>query len=82
VSCRQASRARPKLHPYQFNATDVTISGKTFHEKKYSVFPALHFGWWRSHCAYIPLHVYALLSISREWNLSSKSLRSRTAARY
>jgi hypothetical protein len=30
---------------YQFNAKDVTISGKTFHEKKYSVFPAVHFGW-------------------------------------
>ena len=30
---------------YQFNAKDVSISGKTFHEKKYSVFPAVHVGW-------------------------------------
>jgi hypothetical protein len=30
---------------YQFNAKDVTISGKTFHENRYSVFPALHLGW-------------------------------------
>lgn len=30
---------------YQFNAKDVSISGKTFHEKKYSLFPAVHVGW-------------------------------------
>lgn len=30
---------------YQFNAKDVSISGKTFHEKEYSVFPAVHLGW-------------------------------------
>ena len=30
---------------YQFGAKDVTISGKTFHESKYSVFPAVHIGW-------------------------------------
>jgi hypothetical protein len=31
---------------------------------------------------YIPLQAYALWSIPREWSLCSKSLRSRTAARY
>jgi Protein of unknown function (DUF3575) len=30
---------------YQFNAKDVSISGKIFHEKKYSIFPAIHVGW-------------------------------------
>jgi hypothetical protein len=30
---------------YQFNAKDVTISGKVFHEERYSVFPAVHLGW-------------------------------------
>jgi hypothetical protein len=30
---------------YQFNAKDVTISGKILHESKYSVFPAVHLGW-------------------------------------
>lgn len=30
---------------YQFNARDVVISGKTFHESAYSVFPAVHIGW-------------------------------------
>lgn len=30
---------------YQFNASDVFIAGKTFHETKYSVFPAVHIGW-------------------------------------
>jgi outer membrane autotransporter protein len=30
---------------YQFNAKDVTISGKIFRESPYSVFPALHLGW-------------------------------------
>jgi hypothetical protein len=30
---------------YQFNAKDVTISGKIFHEARYSVFPAVHLGW-------------------------------------
>jgi hypothetical protein len=30
---------------YQFNARDVVISGKTFHESPYSVFPAAHIGW-------------------------------------
>jgi hypothetical protein len=30
---------------YQFNAKDVTISGKMFHEARYSVFPAVHLGW-------------------------------------
>jgi hypothetical protein len=30
---------------YQFNAKNVTISGKTFHESRYSVFPAVHVGW-------------------------------------
>jgi hypothetical protein len=30
---------------YQFNAKDVTISGKTFRESRYSVFPAVHLGW-------------------------------------
>jgi hypothetical protein len=30
---------------YQFNAKDVTISGKIFHESRYSVFPAVHLGW-------------------------------------
>lgn len=30
---------------YQFNAKDVTISRKIFHESRYSVFPAVHLGW-------------------------------------
>jgi hypothetical protein len=30
---------------YQFNARDVTISGKIFHEPRFSVFPAAHLGW-------------------------------------
>jgi hypothetical protein len=30
---------------YQFNAKDVTISGKIFHETRYNVFPAVHLGW-------------------------------------
>ena len=30
---------------YQFNAKDVTISGKMFHEDWYSLFPAAHLGW-------------------------------------
>jgi hypothetical protein len=30
---------------YQLNAKDVMISGKTFHESRCSVFPALHLGW-------------------------------------
>lgn len=30
---------------YQFNARDVTIAARTFHEHKYSVFPAVHLGW-------------------------------------
>jgi len=30
---------------YQFNAKGVAISGKRFHESKYSVFPAVHVGW-------------------------------------
>lgn len=30
---------------YQFNAKDISISAKTFHEKRYSVFPAVHVGW-------------------------------------
>jgi hypothetical protein len=30
---------------YQFNAKDVPISRKTFHESKYGVFPAVHLGW-------------------------------------
>ena len=30
---------------YQFNAKDVTMSGKTFHESKFTVFPAVHLGW-------------------------------------
>ncbi|MGB7845747.1 MAG: hypothetical protein WBL63_09050 [Candidatus Acidiferrum sp.] len=30
---------------HQFNAKDVTISGKIFHEARYSVFPAAHLGW-------------------------------------
>ena len=30
---------------YQFNAKDVTISAKAFHESRYSVFPAVHLGW-------------------------------------
>jgi hypothetical protein len=30
---------------YQFHAEDVTTSGKTFHETRYSVFPAVHLGW-------------------------------------
>jgi hypothetical protein len=30
---------------YQFNAKDVTISGKMFHEARYSFFPAVHLGW-------------------------------------
>jgi hypothetical protein len=30
---------------YQFNAKNVTISGKIFHEARYSVFPAVHLGW-------------------------------------
>lgn len=30
---------------YQFNAKDVTMSGKIFHESRYSVFPAVHLGW-------------------------------------
>jgi hypothetical protein len=30
---------------YQFNAKNVTISGKTFHEVRYGVFPAAHLGW-------------------------------------
>lgn len=29
----------------QFNAKDVSISGKTFHEKEYSLFAAVHLGW-------------------------------------
>jgi len=30
---------------YQFNARDVTIAGKIFHQSSYSVFPAVHLGW-------------------------------------
>lgn len=30
---------------YQFNVKVVTISAKTFHEGRYSVFPAVHLGW-------------------------------------
>jgi hypothetical protein len=30
---------------YQFNAKDVTISRKIFHESRCSVFPAVHLGW-------------------------------------
>ena len=30
---------------YQIKAKDVTISAKTFHEGRYSVFPAVHLGW-------------------------------------
>ena len=30
---------------YQFNARDVTISGRTFRDSRVSVFPAVHLGW-------------------------------------
>jgi hypothetical protein len=30
---------------YQFNARNVTISQKVFHETRYSFFPAVHLGW-------------------------------------
>ena len=30
---------------HQFNTKDATVSGRTFHETKYSVFPAVHLGW-------------------------------------
>ena len=30
---------------YQFNAGDISIAGKRFHERKYSIFPAVHVGW-------------------------------------
>ena len=30
---------------YQFNASDVSIAGKKFHERRFSIFPAVHVGW-------------------------------------